>query len=496
MLRKNRPARRPHLLSTAALTACAIAAALGGAPPSLGAGTVTAVLAGSAQSTSSWTLGLNGENNRGPTYSTTGFADAIAAYHPGTLRYPGGTAANFWDWHRGWYQPNGPWSGQPSKQIDNSLATFASIARRVGATPVFDVNVVTWNGRIATDSDVPSMISDTLDLLRAADAAGIPVRRIELGNELYLGGPSPGTTQYQQRFRTAAGYAAVAERFTAAITQAFPKAKVAACAAITDYVNGLSNRRKNWNGGLLPNLDVTPAVTLHLNVRVHDATASPAAVLGVMVRQMRALNANELPLLRQYGLDAWVTEFNMADQTAGQVFQGTWLHGVAVGTLALSLVALPGVSQFALHNVTGRVKGAAIFGDKSGFGSSGPTTTPYALTASGAVLSFVQDALRGASTAQKLAFLNAPPLGWRDAPGVMGMIAEAGAQSRVVLINLTGQTASIDVSEVLSSGFSYRRAWAASISTKVAGPGDVMRNSGTARGAISLPPYAVAMLTS
>lgn len=483
------------LIATLAL-ALAAAGLSSGSPVSAAPSTPTAMLSGVQRPITSWTLGLNGENAGGPVYSNAGFANALAGYGAGTLRYPGGTAANFWDWRQGWYQPNGPWPGEPGNRIDNTLATFASIVTRTGATPVFDVNVVTWQGRIASDADVPAMIADTLSLLRAARDAGIPVLRVELGNELYLSGPSPGNIQYQRRFPTPVGYAAVVDRFAVAVAAEFPSAKVAGSAAITDYVNGLSPRRANWNAGLLPNLHSTSAVTLHLNVRVHDPNLSPANVLGTMVRQMRALSANQLPQLRQYGLDAWVTEFNMADETPGSVFQGTWLHGMAVGTIALSLVSLPGVGQLAMHNVTGNARAAALFRDNHGFGASGAATTPYALTASGTVLGFVQDALRGATTAQALTFANAPALGWQDAPGLLGVRADAGTHPSVILLNLTGQPTTVDVSGVVTGAFSYRRAWAPSINTKVTGPVDVMRDSGTATASISLPAYAVALLAS
>lgn len=488
-------ARFVGLIATAAVAIAATCLSTGLPISAAATGEPTAVLSGVSRPIAAWTLGLNGENGGGPVYSNAAFANALVGYRPGTLRYPGGTAANFWDWRQGWYQPNGPWPGQPGKRIDNTLATFASIVTSTGATPVFDVNVVTWQGRIASDSDVPAMIADTLALLRAARDLGIPVVRVELGNELYLSGPSPGTTQYQRRFPTPVGYAAVVERFAAAISAEFPSAKVAGSAAITDYVNGLSNRRANWNTGLLPNLHTTPAVTLHLNVRVHDAKLSPANVLGTMVRQMRALNANQLPQLRQYGLDAWVTEFNMADETPGSVFAGTWLHGIAVGTLALSLVSQPGVGQLASHNVTGPARAAAIFRDNHAFGNGGPATTPYALSATGTVLGFVQDALRGAAAAEALTFANAPPLGWQDAPGLLGVRATGGPQPTTVLLNLTGQATSVDVSGIIGGTFSYRRAWAPASTTKVTGPGDVRRDSGTASGSVALPAYAVALLT-
>jgi hypothetical protein len=370
------------------------------------------------------------------------------------------------------------------------------MVRRIGATPVFDVNVVTWHGRIATDRDVSAMMADTLTLLHAASAAGLTVRRVELGNELYLAGPSPGASLYARRFATASQYASVADRYTTAITREFPGARVAASAAVTDYVDDISKRRQHWNDGLLSTLRATPAVTLHLNVRVHDGSLTPAEVIGTMVRQVRALAGGELPRLRRHGLAVWVTEFNMADTTPGSVFAGTWLHGLCVGTLAIELLALPGVTQLAMHNVTGPVQGSAIFGSSTGFGRGGPRTTPDALTAAGAVLGLVQEALRGARSTSPLRFDSPPPLGAGHAPGLLGTVAERGRRRTALLMNLTGRPVTVDLSGLGATAWSYRRAWAAGTDTKVASPGDVRRDSGVGTASVPLPPYGVALATS
>src|SRR3954454_6996307 len=108
----------------------------------------TALVVGTPRPLSPWTFGLNGSNVSGPAYSDGAFADGIVALGPGTLRYPGGTVANFWNWHVGWFEAGGPWPGQPGNRIDASLATYGTLVRRTGSTPVFDLNVVTWQGRI------------------------------------------------------------------------------------------------------------------------------------------------------------------------------------------------------------------------------------------------------------------------------------------------------------------------------------------------------------
>ena len=487
------PKASVRTLAVRAVAALVSVAAAGGSRAQ--AATITMQLAGSPRPVTTWMLGLNGQNTMGPTFTNTKFAQALGHYGPGTLRYPGGTNANFWSWRDGWYQPNGPWPGEPKAKVDNTLSSFASIIRRTGATPVVDVNVVTWQGRIAADADVPAMITDTLALLRAARSLGMPVRRVELGNELYLSGPGPGDTEYARRFATAGAYATVANRLAAAVHAEFPTAAVAAVAADTSFVRGVSPRRAGWNAGLLPNLTEVDAVTFHQNRRVFDADAAPAEVLGVMFRDVAALRANELDDVRARGLSAWITEFNMADTTPGFVFTGTWLHGLCAAVLPLLLLRDPAATQAALHNMTGKAHGAAIFRDDHGFLDYGPRTTPYALTSQGHAVGIVQDALRGAATTQPVAFPNGPPLGAQNAPGLLGMVTTAGAKRRVIVLNLTSQTLTLDVSPVLSGGFAYRVV-RAPVMARIARPSDMTTTSGTGTRTLPMPAYAGALLTS
>jgi len=54
------------------------------------------------------------------------------------------------------------------------------------------LNVLTWQGQVATPSDMDAMVSDQIAWLRAGAAAGLNVGALELGNEFYLP-TTPGT---------------------------------------------------------------------------------------------------------------------------------------------------------------------------------------------------------------------------------------------------------------------------------------------------------------
>ena len=91
------------------------------------------------------------------------------------------------------------------------LSDWAQLVKDANAIPVFDLNMVT------------STLPDQLEMLSAAKQLGMPIRRIELGNELYYRAPL-----VVKAFPTAAAYGREASRWIAAIKARYPKAQIAA----------------------------------------------------------------------------------------------------------------------------------------------------------------------------------------------------------------------------------------------------------------------------
>ena len=162
-------------------------------------------------------FGVNGNNTqRRMRWDRGDFGTALGQLDPGTIRYPGGTIGNYWDWHAGWFQDGGPWPGQTNdltgeviEPFDNSLAPFEMALADCDASPLWMVNMLTIDGRLGTASDNVRMAGDQVQFLRAAADRGMPVRRVELGNEFYLAGAKPGPNEndYAIRFPTAGHYA-------------------------------------------------------------------------------------------------------------------------------------------------------------------------------------------------------------------------------------------------------------------------------------------------
>ncbi len=113
---------------------------------------------------------------------------AVKALNLQSLRYPGGTDANYWDWHTGWVYPSFPTGAGP---FSETLKDFAPLVKLTGP-PIFDLNVMTYNNSIATPAQTSAMVQDQVAMLKAAQQLGMPVEYIELGNELLFCASSHG----------------------------------------------------------------------------------------------------------------------------------------------------------------------------------------------------------------------------------------------------------------------------------------------------------------
>jgi len=470
----------------------------GTAASARGSTAVTVRLAGPVRPVTPWLLGLNGVNRTGPVWDDQSFDAVLRKFAPGVIRYPGGTAANYWDWQAGWFQP-GNWPGKPGKRLDDTLAVFAAAIRASGATPLYDLNTVTYGGAIGSAALSSAMLGQQLEFLRAAAARGLPVRLVELGNELYLNGfrsnpPNPHDHDYAKRFPAAADYARQMNAWTSAIHHAFPGVSVAVVATDANDVGGLTVRRRTWNSQLLPLLRGENAVTVHENLRVYHRDTA-ADVLALPYLHFQHFEARELKLFSSYHLAVWITEFNMTDFTHGHIYQGTWLHGLFAAEEALLFLREPDITYVGL-NATAGLSAAAIFAGARGFGSGGPPTVPLALTAAGTTLSMIQAAFGRASSAQPLAFTPALTLGTTGAPALLGEALATPSGRQVLLLNLSSRPVILRLGAVFPGRFTVTEVSAASAGTRVTGPSSTIVTSSSAATTITLRPYALADVRS
>jgi hypothetical protein len=491
--------RRPRRGLTVAASTAVLAAILPATGQATASTAISVSLAGSPRAISPTLFGLNGVDTTGPAWSNKHLQAALAEFFgPGVLRYPGGTAANYWSWRAGWFQPGSKWPAEPPQPVDDRISVFTHALQAAADTPVYVLNPVTYNGKIGSNVNNAAMLNSQLQFLHAAAAAGWPVTMVELGNELYLTGATnsgPHHTDYQQRFPTAADYAKQMNPWIAAIHKAFPGAQVAAVAADSNDLPQINQRRVTWNADILPILKGENALIIHENLRVTDPAETPDSLLAFPYTHLQKLKAHELKLFRSDKLPVWVTAFGMTDLTPHHVFDGTWMQGLFVGEQALQFLTIPAVKNLQLNSSVGKAK-AAIFDGPDAFGKGGPPTVPFALTAAGTTVSAIQTALHGAATIRPLAFSPQPQLGSTGAPALVGDALTTAAGPDLLLENLSAQPLTLNLAGIYPNGFSATQTSPPSVQTRVTGPSSTTKTTVTGTTNLQLQPYALAQITS
>jgi hypothetical protein len=442
-------------------------------------------------------FGLNGVDTTGPPWSNKHLLAALSTFFgAGVLRIPGGTAANYWNWRDGWFQPASTrWPAEPRTPVDDRLPVFNDALKASGETPVYVLNPLTYKSQIGSARVNQAMLRSQLQFLEAAAARGWPVTMVELGNELYLNGATHTSKDhahdYEERFPTAADYARQMNPWIAAIHRAFPGVKVAAVGTDANDLRGITPRRSTWNARVLPVLRGEDAMTIHVILREGDPTASPGTVLAYPYLHLQKLKAHELKLMRSYKLPVWITAFGMSDATPDHVLRGTWLQGLFVGEEALEMLGIPAIENLELPSSVGKARDV-IFDGPHGFGPHGPATVPFALTAQGTTVSVIQRALHRATKLQALSFSPEPKLGRTSAPAVVGDELTTTAGPELLLENLSAQPVSLNLASIFRARFTATQIRARTVRTPVTGPASTTARKSTGSGRLRLAPYALA----
>ena len=520
-----RPATAPRLPSSrssrATVAATALAAALavaaialggcgssgsdGSLPRSAAVATVAGAPAGAARTLPGDWLGFNGEAVTGPAglWANRRFAAAVAALRPEAIRLFGGTTANYWDWRRGTFVSDAaaratgvpPELAAARARVSVSLVDWARIVRAAHATPVYDLNLVS------------STLREQLAMLRAARGLGLPVTRVELGNELYLG-------RYRALFPGGSAYGRVAARWAAALKAAFPGVRVAAVGFVAQSSGAaVSSREHDWNAAVLATARGVDALTFHpyfqtglpAGASPDSARAAQAMLLDPSLR-WAAVQARALAQLRP-GVGAWLTEYNLFDRVAAA--HTTWAQGLALASYTLDVLEDPRVDQADVHALAASAPFGALFVDRNGldFGASAsrafrpprrnpPATQPFGRSATGIAAAALLDALRGARRAQPIAFRVVAPqrIAGSSATALRGeLFGGDGEPMRAVVLNLSA-AALIGLPPAQLGFGGFDQSWAAP-ATLVDGAGALHHAHGRfAALGVVLPPYSITVL--
>lgn len=376
-------------------------------------------------------LGVNGEglttDLMGKVWNDPNLGEAVRSLHPGNIRVFGGTSANLWGWREGrLIGPTLPGvkgyrAGGPNNRVD--LSALLGVTRAAGATPLFDLNMVS------------STLSDQIDMLHAAQRLGAPIKRVELGNELY-------SAPYASVFRDGTAYAQTANQWIRRLHREFPGVLVAVDAAIPD--SSKDPRRASWNREVFATARGEDAASIHqyfARARTAGGSSDEAQKqVGVPIAEWQT---RMLPALASVPspLPVWVTEWNYAQSVDPSTL--TWARALGNAQFVVRLAADRRIDLADYHNM--------VDGGYVGFGALTTKVSPerqitFGLRADGVVLKEFLATLDGC-TRVRVVGIDSSSIFGRE-PSLGGLSCAGSRVKPLVLVNPTGKSLHLDASAV------------------------------------------------
>lgn len=422
-----------------------------------------------------------------------------------SLRFPGGAVANSWDWEAG---------AKCGRTGSDTLTDFAALAQATNTVASYVLDVMTALSHPGCSlSPAPAnesqMISDQLAMLTDAGSLGLDgIKFLELGNEFYLKNSSyivrfpctqpdcaPG--DYSEPDDNAGSvYAADMNNWIAAIRQSYPDSQIG---AVIYAHGGGPYRTRNWNAGLLSGLQGADAIIFHDYTVVYDDGANGNAILSSVFENWRVLE-QDLAAMGQTGISqAWITEWNFSDETAGQKFAGSWLSAMIDFQHLVNYLSEPLVTREMVWNLANpTASGSIVYFPGQQYTIGGVSYTipdgQGMLSASGEAVALVGSALAGANATAPLIANGSPMIsgrGYRPFTAVTGVFVVRGSQTELLLENFSARSLKVFY-EPAGSQTAVVSIFAPSLATYVT-PGTPVTtiNSTSDGGVIVLPPYSI-----
>lgn len=437
-------------------------------------GTVT-TNSGPTRQIASYYLGYNNVPIHSPPWDDPNTVKAATQMKPGTLRYPGGTVANYWDWRSGWFVPKAPSGFLSAPRSTYRLQELQTAVQATGAKPIYVLNMLT------------SDLNSQLEMLRTAKSMGLPVQFVEMGNEFYL---STGVdSDNAVKFPTGREYGTMATNWIRAIRAEFPDVKIAAVGGVPGSSG--DQRKANWNRDLFQTLQGADALTLHPYVGIKNGTVTPGASSESVARLTDLVSTrwqqfeNEIQSLPP-NMKVWITEYNFVDPS-NNVFH-TWIHGVFAAKMSLTFLEEVRTELVCFYDMIGKIGYETIFYNRQTQGGDN-SPPPYGLTAAGWAMRLLGDTMQGMTSAQKLSFSSTTATN----DSLQGWIFTDGTHQQTFLINSSAESFTWTPDPALAQGTHFQQLMSDPFKI-ITGPGSLTVKNGTPGGQLTLPAYSVTQL--
>ncbi|MBA3648846.1 MAG: T9SS type A sorting domain-containing protein [Chitinophagales bacterium] len=459
-------------------------------------------------------VGYNGMNttHSGEWWNEPDLMKHIPLLKPKTIRYPGGSIANWWDWKSGWFIDR---KDLPQKYKDltpqpNTLENFKKTLDSCHATTVYDLNMMT------------STVSDQIKMLKHAQSIGMDVTYIELGNEFYILGTNNGegdgdSALLIKEFPTANAYGDTCTVWIDSIRRYFPNAKIAAQGTFNKTGE---DRRETWDELVATTLKGEDAITYHCYYAGENPNCkNPGKYLSSDIAEFlwrpfdawNILYSKDLSILKK-GNEAWITEYNLDD--AKKPVHGSWSHALFIASYSMQFLQDARIKMIECHDMNGNAVHGTYFESVSGLNFSNDdndyisppnpqSTTPWDLTAAGIAMKVMGVAMDKNSYTAPLYFGTSPSVTFKDEDGVsisypalFGFHFSNSNSSDAVILNLSDKTYNLTTTDIFPKGGTYDRYDADPLSypAKESQVNDVSGNLSSAT--LTLKPYSITHITS
>jgi|GEM_PF-4155232 hypothetical protein len=492
---------------------------------------------GTSRSLSPDFLGFNGDASSAA-WNNPALLPAITALSPGTIRgIVGGTPSNYFNWQTGQYfitatDPNLTYIKPSAPNPPYTLANYVNALQAGGANALFNLNVMTYCPVSNTDpaSTAQAGVSCTMAqacgptpsayttsctntdytwglnyqiaLLQAAQSMGVPIKYIELGNELYISNNS----DYTYYFPTVQSYINKVNAWIPVLKQDFPGAQIAVVG--TPPSAGISA----WNQAIYADVHGEDAITTHTyygsTIPSGGSVDNPqqlSSMLSTATEDMASsLETNDLDPLPS-GISDWVTEWNLASENL-QVTHGSWAQGLTEANYAVDLIRQPQIELAVNHDLVSTQVYGSLFENTTAYSATAeagkaigtpipiPPTQAFGMSEGGFTLSALERSLHGATSTTSLNFSSNPNIADSSVPGLIGQSFTVNGKTNFYFVNLSADNENLNLGDL--SGNYTALQYTSSPINFVTGNGSIPTDTFTATNSLNVPAYSVTSLVS